>query len=154
VPDPWAEAAATSGRVVVVAGTALTDPGPVIGRVWPGAPERLDEALGEAARAGRVFVGQAVLVPARRRRRHAPAATSAGEAADTVQPGTATPGIRPGIGAAPESHPPPNPAATITQETTALDSGNVTALRPESVRERDTWWSGWLARHSGGRRWT
>ena len=67
VPEPWAEAAAKRGRVVVVAGTALTDPGPVIGRVWPGAPQRLDEALGVAARAGRALVGQAVLGPARGR---------------------------------------------------------------------------------------
>jgi hypothetical protein len=153
LPDPWAEAAATRGRVVVVAGTALTDPGPVIGRVWPCTPERLDTALGVAARAGRAMVGQAVLGPARGRRRRAPAGTVRGEAADTVHPAAATPGKRPGIGAAPDIPPPPNSAATITQETTAPDSGTVSALRPEAESESGAWWSGWLARYSGGRRW-
>jgi hypothetical protein len=153
VPEPWAEAAATRGRVVVVAGTALTDPGPVIGRAWPGTPERLDEALGVAARAGRALVGQAILGPARGRRRRAPAGTVRGEAADTAQPETATPGERPGIDAASDITPPPNPAVTITQETTAPDSGNVTALRPDAASESGARWNGWLARHSGGRRW-
>jgi hypothetical protein len=105
VPDPWAEAATTNGRVVVVAGTALTDPGPVIGRVWPCAPERLDLALGVAARAGRALVGQAVLGPARGRRRGAPAGTPPGQAVDSLHPGTATPGKQPGIDAAPDIPP-------------------------------------------------
>jgi hypothetical protein len=153
VPEPWAEAAATSGRVVVVAGTALIDPGPVIGRVWPRAPQRLDEALGVAARAGRALVGQAVLGPARGRRRRAPAGTVRGEAVDTAQPETATPGKLPGIDAASDITPPPNPAATITQETTPPDSGNVTALSPDAASESGAWWNGWLARHSRGRRW-
>ena len=151
VPDAWAEAARTSGRVVVVAATALTDPGPVTGRAWTTDPDRLGEALTAAARQGRVWAGLAALAPDRRHRRPGPNPT--GGRADSPEPGTAArPGPR-GIGATPDISRPTNPAATAP-ETTPRDHENVSDIRPEAVPGTGRWpWNGYLARYSGWRRW-
>jgi hypothetical protein len=152
VPDAWADAARTGGRVVVVAGTALTDPRQVIGRPWPTDPDQLAAALTAAARAGRAWVGQAAVEPARDRRRGAPDQSTPVEPADPVQPETVNRRTQ-GIGASPDIPPPPNPAATTAQEATPRDSGKVTESRPVIALESSMWWTGWPARHSGELRW-
>jgi hypothetical protein len=154
VPDAWAEAAAASGRVVVVAGTALTDPGPMDGRAWTADPDRLPDALGVAVGQGRVWAGVATLDPARPRRRRGGAdMRPTGRAVDPPEPGSGIPGRFPGIGGVPDIPLPPNPAAAA-QEPAARDCRNVPATRPASARAAARRpWSGYRPRHSGGRRW-
>jgi hypothetical protein len=146
IPDAWAEAARISGRVFVVAGTALTDPGPVIGQAWTTDPDRLGEALAVAARRGRAWAGQAAPAPAGRIRRP-------GAGADSPQPGTAIARRFPGTDTAPDIPVPPNPAATAP-ETPRPDTEDVSAIRSDARHGTNRWpWSGYRARHSGWRRW-
>jgi hypothetical protein len=154
VPDAWAEAARTAGQVVVVAGTALTDPGPVIGRAWTADPDRLPDALAVAVGDGRVWAGVATLAPARpRRRRGGTDASPTDKAEDSPEPGTGIPERFPGISGVPDIPLPPNPAAAA-QEPAPHDCGNVSATRTASARAAARWpWNGYRPRHSGGRRW-
>jgi hypothetical protein len=135
VPGPWAEAARASGQVIVVAGTALTDPGPAAGQAWPGGPDLAAEALGVAARAGRAWIGQATLETGRGHGNDAP---DVSRSADSEEPRTAIPRNRPGTGWTPNIQPSPNPAATTTPETTPPDSGKVTHLQADAIREAST----------------
>lgn len=144
VPDAWADAAATCGRVVVVAGTALTDPGPVIGQAWTADPDRLPDALAAAVDEGRAWAGVATLHPAPHRHR--------GHVQDPHEPpgDTDSPGPRegiqsrfPGIGEAPHFPSPPDPAANA-EETAPSHAENVSAIRPGAARVAGRWtWSGY-----------
>jgi hypothetical protein len=153
MPDDWAEAARISGRVLVVAGTALTDPGPVIGQAWTTDPDRLGEALAVAAHQGRAWAGQAAPDPAGHLPRPGAGRNPAGDGADSPQPETAIVRGFPGIGTAPDIPLPPNPAATA-RETPRPDTENVSAIRSDALHGTNRWpWSGYRARHSGWRRW-
>jgi hypothetical protein len=154
VPDAWGEAARSSGRVLVVAGTALTDPGPTIGLAWTAEPDRLPDALGVAVGQGRVWAGVATVDPARPRRRHGgTGARATNNAVDSSEPGAGIPGKSSGVGGMPDMPVPPNPAATA-RETSIPDWETVSTARTEAVQGTGRWlWSGYRARYSGRRRW-